>query len=68
MTEPTHDPAEELLRLKDQLRFIWWAATTCCQTALGPLDEIRRKLLHEIIDATKGKLPDWFDPNAPEWK
>lgn len=58
------DGVLELLAERDEmrrrLRFIWHQAFLATQTALGPLDDLRKQLFYLIKDATRGKYPDWW--------
>ena len=76
LAEPIPQRIEEVKKQRDELkmhqdvrRFIALHAFAAVQTALGPLDEIRRKMIWEIKTvAAYGQFPDWYDPKDPEWK
>lgn len=54
---------------RDVLGFIALCALTGVQTAWGPLDELRQRIFWDIKNAAShGELPNWYDPNKPEWK
>lgn len=55
--------AQEIdLLFNDEMAFIAHAVMTATQTAVP--DDARRQLMHEILQATRGRLPDWW----PEFK
>lgn len=76
LAEPIPQLIQEVRELRDQvqaqkeiLSFISLHAFACVQYALGPLEEIRQKMLWEIKKAAShGEFPNWYDPKSPEWK
>jgi hypothetical protein len=53
--------AKEILRHRMIFSFIGLMGLTAVQTAIGPLDEIRRKMLWEMkMAASHGEVPEWY--------